>query len=249
MARATILIVEGDASVRRSLREALARQDYLVFDTSTGAAAVALAAKHRPDLILLDMSLRNEDGLALAKRLHARMETVPLVVALLTAKHHDRAWPAEISRHCFGRIVKPIRPSHLPQDIARFLRLARRQTPPGATMADDYPKRRHPRFTVALNARCRLQGGGTYVAGVVRTLSEGGLLLEFPRRYSPGRRIEIRMETEEAPLHILGEVVWGRPRDAGKRTKPIYRLGLRLVRLTEQLRTALRRFLSRRLPA
>lgn len=249
MARAIILILEGDAALRLSLREVLTRHDYAVLDTGSGAAAIALAAKHGPDLILLDMSLPKEDALAVAKRIHARMEAVPLVVALLAAKDRGRARRAEISQYCLGSMVKPIRLLHLPQDIARFLRLARRHTPPGATMADDYPKRRHPRFNLLLDARCRLQGGAAQMAGIIRTLSEGGLLLELPRKYSRGTRLEIGLHTADSRIHALGEVIWAGLTATAKKVKPVYRLGLRFVRLTELQRSALRRFLARRLPS
>ena len=70
-----VLIVDDHPVVRQGLRVLLEVQDGIevVGEAGDGAAALALAAEQKPDVILLDLKLPGLDGLAvLASCAHAR---------------------------------------------------------------------------------------------------------------------------------------------------------------------------------
>lgn len=98
---------------------------------------------------------------------------------------------------------------------------------------------------------CRFRSGGKHeseekVAGLIRTMSEGGLLLEIPRMCPKGAMLEISLRTDETRLRPLAEVVWiGQP-DTVKGVGQVFRHGLRFVRMTREQRNTIRRFLFRR---
>lgn len=255
MPRETVLIVEDDDSLRMVLADALAGFGYEIIEAGTGAEAFAMAAQQLPDLVLLDLRLPDADGLAVAKRLREQPETAGIVVAALTAEEISGARAEEVFRHCIGYIPKPVGLDRLARNVALFLQIGRPQTktPKVTTPADDHPQRRHPRFNVEIGAICRLRGGMPAgvgkIAGLVRNLSEGGVMLELPRSCAKGALLEISLRTNDARLHAISEVVWaGSPEMVAGRGE-VYPHGLRFVWMDQQQRNTIRRLIVKRFTA
>jgi len=251
-----VLIVEGDASLRMALADALAGLGYEIIEAGTGTEAVALAAQQLPDLVLLDLRLPDADGLAVARTLREQPGTAGIIVAALTAEEISGARAQEVFRHCIGYIPKPVGLDRLAHNVALFLRLGRPQPTAGKAMSgcDDHPKRRHPRFNVEIGVICRLRrgasrGGAGRIAGLIRNLSEGGVMLELPHACEKGAWLEINLRTEDARLHAVGEVVWSAPSEAMPGAGQAYRHGLRFVWMDQEQRNAIRRFIVKRFSA
>jgi CheY-like chemotaxis protein len=122
MAGAKILIVENEAVVARDLEQALVGLGYDVVGTAQFAAeAVGKAADSRPDLVLMDISLRGDkDGVQAAAVISQRFGT-PIV--FLTA-HTDKATVARAqAAKPVGYIVKPFERERLHETIAAALGL------------------------------------------------------------------------------------------------------------------------------
>jgi CheY-like chemotaxis protein len=252
----TILIVEDDEHLRLALREVLASRGYSIIEGGTGAEGVALAARRSPDLILLDLGLPDEDGLIIARRLRENPETASIPVAVLTGEEIWGARAEEVHKHCIGYIPKPVSPFRLAQIVALFLRVGQRRAKPegAATLGDDHPKRRYPRLSVEIGALCRLPGagrpgGGVAVSGLVRTVSEGGVMLELPQSCARGSLLQISMRGDDFRVHAIGEVVWIRKAEGVKAAGQVYHHGLRFVRMADEERDAFRRFIVRRFAA
>jgi DNA-binding response OmpR family regulator len=81
---AEILIVEDDEVIMGTLAYNLSRQGFSVSQASTGAEALRLARKLRPDLILLDLMLPGESGIEVCERIRERDQDV--VIVMVTAK-------------------------------------------------------------------------------------------------------------------------------------------------------------------
>jgi len=66
-----ILLVEDDATTRELIREYLKRDPELeiVAETPSGSEAVRLAEQHRPDIVLMDLALKEMDGLKASQRI------------------------------------------------------------------------------------------------------------------------------------------------------------------------------------
>jgi two-component system cell cycle response regulator DivK len=78
-----ILIVE-DVEYNRDLLVQLLEEEYETLTAADGAAGLEAAARHRPDLILMDLSLPGVDGWEATRRLKARPETESIPVIALT---------------------------------------------------------------------------------------------------------------------------------------------------------------------
>jgi two-component system, OmpR family, KDP operon response regulator KdpE len=75
----TILVVQDNAELRRSLRVNLGARRYDVMAASTGREALALAASRPPDAVILDLNLADADGLEVIVELRRRCQA-PIIV-------------------------------------------------------------------------------------------------------------------------------------------------------------------------
>lgn len=85
----TVLVVEDEAAIVRFLRPALEGQGFRVIDAGRGAAALELAAKLKPDVVLLDLGLPDMDGLDVLKELR-RWTSAPVIVLSARGRETDK---------------------------------------------------------------------------------------------------------------------------------------------------------------
>lgn len=84
---AEILIVEDDEVIASTLDYNLSRQGYGVSRSATGAEALRLVRKIRPELILLDLMLPGESGVEVCEQIRESEEDV--VIIMITAKNAE----------------------------------------------------------------------------------------------------------------------------------------------------------------
>jgi two-component system, cell cycle response regulator DivK len=115
-----ILIVE-DVEYNRDLLVQLLEEEYEVVTAADGAAGIEAAARERPDLILMDLSLPGVDGWEATRRLKAGPETEAIPVIALTA--HAMQGDEERARACGcdDYLTKPIDEDQLFAKLARLL--------------------------------------------------------------------------------------------------------------------------------
>jgi DNA-binding NarL/FixJ family response regulator len=89
----TILIVEDHDAVRGSLREWLETvfPQCRVIEAASGEEAVALAQSHPPRLVVMDIGLRQMNGIEATRRIKA---TVPAAQIVMLTIHEDEAYCA-----------------------------------------------------------------------------------------------------------------------------------------------------------
>ena len=80
-----VLVVEDNARNRKLVRTILKFRGFEVVECDDGEPAVALAKKHRPVLVLMDIELPTVDGITALRRLRADPETASIPVIAVTA--------------------------------------------------------------------------------------------------------------------------------------------------------------------
>ena len=79
----TVLIVNDESAPRSALRDAFALRGYRVAEAADGAECLLAAARHRPDLIVLDVVMPGLDGLTVLVRLKDSPRTAPVPVVMV----------------------------------------------------------------------------------------------------------------------------------------------------------------------
>src|SRR5438270_13044560 len=114
-----LLVVDDDPNVRALLVEYLGGHRYDVRAADGGAAMRAEIERDLPDLILLDIRMPGEDGLALARFLRERYD-VGIVMVTASSDVVDRVVGLEIGADDY--VAKPFEPRELLARVKSVLR-------------------------------------------------------------------------------------------------------------------------------
>ena len=103
---ARILLVDDDPAVCESLADALRHSGHEVDRAATTAEALASAERNRPDLVVADLRLGDEDGMEVIDRLRERLGDVPAV--FITGYGDAQSLSEASRRHPVEMLNKPI---------------------------------------------------------------------------------------------------------------------------------------------
>jgi response regulator NasT len=109
--RLRVVIAEDEALIRMDLAEMLVEEGYdVVGEAPDGELAVSLAEQHRPDLVILDVTMPRLDGIAAAERIAGqRLAPVVMLTAFSQRDLVERARDAGAMAY----LVKPFTRSDL----------------------------------------------------------------------------------------------------------------------------------------
>ncbi len=116
-----ILIVEDEQVLLKLESMLLKSKGYQVIGTSDGAEALAVAARERPDLVLLDVMLPGMDGFQVCRRLKEAPETRDIPVVMLTARTRQDDVARGRAVGACEYISKPFQSAQVTGVIARLL--------------------------------------------------------------------------------------------------------------------------------
>ena len=88
-AKTVILVVDDERAIQRFLRPSLEENGFGVLEAGTGKSALDLAVSKKPDIILLDLTLPDMDGLEVLKRLREWTST-PVIVLSARGQETDK---------------------------------------------------------------------------------------------------------------------------------------------------------------
>jgi two-component system KDP operon response regulator KdpE len=178
-----VLVIDDELPMRRTLDIGLRARGYEVDLAATGEQALELAARHHPDVVILDLGLPGIEGIEVAQSLRGWSE-VPIIV--LSARGAEAVKVAALDAGADDYVTKPFGMDEL---LARLRAALRRGRPVEevATVAT-------VDFSVDLVAKRVTTGSG----GVRLTPTEWQILEILVRQ--PGRLV--------SQSHLLKEV-WG----------------------------------------
>ncbi|MBK1687267.1 response regulator [Rubrivivax gelatinosus] len=122
-----VLVVDDVPDNLALLNDALDEAGYTVLVATSGEAALALAARAQPDIVLLDAVMPGLDGFETARRLKADPETAPIPIVFMTGLTETEHVVAAFGAGGIDYVTKPIRPREVLARIASHLHQARSQ--------------------------------------------------------------------------------------------------------------------------
>src|SRR4051794_31007392 len=126
-----VMIVDDEALVRSGLQLILGSAgDIEVVATCDGVHAIALARRHRPDVVLLDLRMPQVDGLAVLREMSGW--SVRPTVAMLTTFDADEFIAQALRGGAAGFLLKDTEPDQLIHAV-RMLAAGGRVLSPGVT--------------------------------------------------------------------------------------------------------------------
>jgi DNA-binding response OmpR family regulator len=120
--RATVLIVEDEKKIRDLLRGMLEGAGLTVVSTPSGAEAIGLVRRARPDLVVLDLMLPDVPGEEVAREIRARGGP-PILMLTAKAAEADRIAGLELGADDY--VTKPFSPRELVLRVEAVLRRGR----------------------------------------------------------------------------------------------------------------------------
>ncbi|MEE8484773.1 MAG: response regulator [Nitrospinota bacterium] len=109
----TILIVDDEAFIQRSLQFVLKKTGHKIVTAADGDQAIEKAKAAKPDLIFLDIMMPKKDGFEVLKELREDDELKDVHVIMLTGKGRDQDRQKGMDLGANDFLTKPFVPSQL----------------------------------------------------------------------------------------------------------------------------------------
>jgi DNA-binding response OmpR family regulator len=122
----TILVVEDDRKTSKLVTLYLVRDGYTVVPAFSGRDALALAAKHRPILTILDVMLPDLDGWEVCRQLRVA-SAMPVLMLSSLSQARNRIKGLQLGADDY--VSKPFSPKELMARVSTILRRARGVAP------------------------------------------------------------------------------------------------------------------------
>ena len=117
-----VLVVDDDEDIRSICELSLKRLGgWEVLLAGSAAEALTLAGRERPDVILLDVMMPDDDGMAVLEKLRAQDATAHVPVIFLAAKVQTHGVQRYHELGAAGVISKPFEVLQLPDEIRRLV--------------------------------------------------------------------------------------------------------------------------------
>jgi DNA-binding response OmpR family regulator len=127
--RYKIMAADDDPALLQMLADTLVTGGYDVATAEDGQQAVSVALEERPDLVILDVSMPELDGIQVVKRLRDDERTRDTIILLLTAVRAESAVEASFESGANDYLVKPFTVAHLLARVQTWLLRLEDQAP------------------------------------------------------------------------------------------------------------------------
>jgi two-component system, cell cycle response regulator DivK len=116
-----ILVVEDQEDNRRIVRDMLSATNYELTEAANGEEALAVVARERPDLILMDIQLPGIDGYEVTRRIKAdsSLNSIPIIAVTSYALSGEERKARAAG--CDDYVAKPYSPRLLLAKIRELL--------------------------------------------------------------------------------------------------------------------------------
>lgn len=207
----TVLLVEDDDRISEPLLRVLRSEAFDVIHVAAGHPALQAIDEAQPDLVLLDLTLPDIDGLDVCRRIRAKYPDLPII--MLTARAEEIDVIVGLNAGADDYVAKPFRLAELVARIRARLRIAEH-----AGSVPVPPKLIGAGITLDTTARrCRVidkQGKSDEVELTTKEFDLLVLLMQQP---------EVTLKREEIMAKVWDENWWGSTRTLDTHTSTLRR--------------------------
>ncbi|WP_031426652.1 response regulator transcription factor [Flavimarina sp. Hel_I_48] len=129
-----ILLVDDEPDILEIVGYNLNNEGYQVLTAENGKQAVKLAAKHQPQLIILDVMMPEMDGIEACEQIRKNPSLSETIITFLTARGEDYSQMAGFDAGADDYITKPIKPKVLVSKVKALLRRLKEDTEKETTL-------------------------------------------------------------------------------------------------------------------
>lgn len=133
MHKETILVVDDDPEITRILRDYLQQEQFNVITAHTGGSALQRIHSDRPDCVVLDVMLPDQDGWSVIRAVRSDKRVMHTPIILLTARVDDTDKIIGLEIGADDYITKPFNPREVIARIRVQLRHTQQQAAPQET--------------------------------------------------------------------------------------------------------------------
>ena len=120
-ARKSVLVVDDDPGLLKTVKGILLARGYSVLTASTGEKGMQVAKLQKPDLILLDVILPGLKGRDVCARIKEEEQSADIPVVFLTAKDSLDDIKAEMAVGGISHLTKPVDAKKLLAEVKRLI--------------------------------------------------------------------------------------------------------------------------------
>lgn len=124
-----ILVIEDERNIRRVITTLLESNGYKTVSAETCGAGIMLCRSHRPDLVILDLGLPDDDGMSFLREFRGRA-FVPVIVLSARSEEIDKVSALDMGASDY--ITKPFGSAELMARVRSVLRSSARMSAEGA---------------------------------------------------------------------------------------------------------------------
>ena len=233
MKQPKILVVD-DLVLFRELEARFLSGSGWVVTAESGASALAIARRERPEVVVADFALPDIQGDALCKEFKSDPQLDSTSVILVTNGLDGESRARAVRAGADDVLVKPIERLALIEAVSRFLR-----TPVARSLV-----------RVPLATAVRLVYGAGEYGGRARTLSRGGIFVETACAAPRGTEMDLEFRLPETGYDVstTARVVWHRD-DAPNAADFAGGMGLQFLRMDGATSRRIGKYVSERAPS
>lgn len=222
------ILVVDDLAIFRELETRFLAGAGQILTAETGAEALAVARRERPEVVVADFALPDIEGDALCKELKGDPALASTAVILVTRGLDAESRARAVRAGADDVLVKPIERLPLIEAVSRFLRV-----PVARSLA-----------RVPIATPVRIRRGDREYPGRVRTLSRGGVFVETECDAPPGTELDLEFRLPDTGFDVstTARVVWLRDGDVAEG------MGLQFLRMDGATSRRIGEYVSERAP-
>ena len=136
----TVVVADDDEDIRSLIVIAVRKANLeLLADLPDGTSALAAVREHKPDIVLLDVSMPGLTGLEVTKAIRSNPDLSSAIVFILSAAVDDTAVAAGFAAGADAYMTKPFSPSTLAAQLLSLL-AAQRSGPDASQLQPPAPE-------------------------------------------------------------------------------------------------------------